>query len=133
MVVPVTSRGGDHREEERVSQVESVFPVCKTLTALDVAFGGAAHGMRELLPPYESIPKEFRNNRTEWNRLFSDWFYRGLSSLELEPKEGIDKHAALAHIRAVMSSFEPKHEHKEAGVAFLLSQWFTNPKWTAKK
>ena len=32
-------------------------------------------------------------------------------------------HPGLA-IAAILASFEPKHEHKEAGAAYLLSQWF---------
>jgi hypothetical protein len=28
------------------------------------------------------------------------------------------------HLKAIMGSFQPKHEHKTAGVAYLMSLWF---------
>jgi hypothetical protein len=37
----------------------------------------------------------------------------------------VDTNKALAHIQCIMMSFEPKHEHKTAGVAFLLDEWFS--------
>lgn len=95
---------------------------------LDMVFGPMS--FKGFLPPYEEIPLEFRRGHTDWNRLFSDWFFFGLASLDMEPKEGIDVKKAMRHIKTIMGSFEPKHEHKEAGVAYLLSEWFTDPKWT---
>lgn len=85
--------------------------------------------VKHLMPDMKDIPEEFKQfcgRGTKWNQLFSDWFYSGLSKLDLVPKDGIDKNLALRHIRAVMGSFEPKHEHKEAAVAYLLSLWFTD-------
>lgn len=88
----------------------------------------------DLMPPYDAIPDEFRGWRgTKWNDLFSDWFYTGLTELDLKPKPGIDKEQALRHIKTVMGSWEPKHEHKEAAVAYLLSLWFEDDStWTKK-
>jgi hypothetical protein len=107
-----------------------MFPI-QAVNDLELAFGGQS--LDTLMPRYADLPDEFKRGRTEWNKLFSDWFYCGIATLELDPKEGVDKAAALRHIKAVMVSFEPKHEHKEAGVAFLLDQWFTNPRWTRKE
>ncbi len=88
----------------------------------------------ELLPAYDSIPDEFRRTPgTKWNKLFSDWFFSGLESLDLIPKEGIDKAKALTHIKVAMQGWDSKHEHKEAGVAYLLSLWFEDSSsWTRK-
>lgn len=90
---------------------------------VDIAFGGHTD---KLLPKYEEIPDEFKNmnSRTKWNKMVDDWFYCGLKNLRLKPKAGVDTEKALKHIRAVMASFEPKHEHKIAGCAYLLSKWF---------
>jgi hypothetical protein len=90
---------------------------------VDIAFGG---NMAKLLPKYEDIPKEYKNmnDTTKWNKLVLDWFYCGLKSLKLKPKVGVDTNKAMAHIKAIMASWEPKHEHKIAGCAYLLSQWF---------
>ncbi len=102
------------------------------LSKMDVAF--PAHALR-LMPATEAIPAEFkdRNSQTKWNRLFADWFYFGLDKATFTPKAGIDKSAALGHISAIMGSFEPKHEHKEAAVAFLFSLWFDDVTYTCGK
>jgi hypothetical protein len=42
----------------------------------------------------------------------------------LTPREGVDKHKALAAIKAIIGSFAPKHEHKTSGCGYLLSEWF---------
>jgi hypothetical protein len=95
-----------------------------TISDLDVAFGTTKG-----LPAYNSIPDEFKSGRTKWNDLFSAWFFGGLKSLKIAAKQDIDKSAALKHIRALMKSFDPKHEHKEAGVAYLMSQYFDDAEW----
>jgi hypothetical protein len=60
-----------------------------------------------------------------WRDLFTRWFFAGLpKDTEFTPKAGIDRTKAMRHISACMRSFEPKHEQKEAGVAYLLSLWF---------
>jgi hypothetical protein len=95
------------------------------ISDVEVAFGSIKG-----LPDYAAIPAEFkRHGGTKWNKLMSDWFYSGLKSLRLAPNEGVDKDAALKHVRAIMASFEPKHEHKEAGVAYLMSQYFADAEW----
>jgi len=85
-----------------------------------------------LLPAYETIPDEFKHRNTKWTALFQDWFFYGLDSLTVTMKPGIDKSAALLHISTIMKSWTPKQEHKEAGVAYLMSQWFDDATWKAK-
>lgn len=94
----------------------------KNVTNLSLVFGG---NMVDLLPKMEAIPEEFkRHNGTEWNRIFSKWFFVGLpKGTEFEYKECIDGEMAMRHMLAIMKSWEPKLEHKEAGVAYLMSQW----------
>jgi hypothetical protein len=89
------------------------------VTDLDIAFGNVEH-----LPKWDAIPEEFKRGNTKWNRLFNQCFFCGAKGLQLVPKEGVDAKKALRVIRACMGSFEPKHEHKEAGVAYLFSLWF---------
>lgn len=96
----------------------------KKLDLADVAFGTTA-----LLPKYEDIPDDFKRRRTIWNDLFSSWFFDGLSALEMKPKPGIDGDLAMKAIRAHMVSWEPKHEHKEAGVAWMMDQLFESATW----
>lgn len=88
--------------------------------------------VRKMMPPYEEIPREFRHSSNKWNKLFSDWFFAGIKDLELVPKDGVDLNKALRHIKAIMGSFEPKHEHKEAAVAFLFNEWFSDVKYKVR-
>jgi len=54
--------------------------------------------------------------------------FSGLKKSEVPPvKEGIDVNMALRHLHAIQGSFEPKHEYKEAAVAYLASLWFETP------
>lgn len=105
-----------------------MFPINTELTKLDVAFPAS---VRHLMPKYEDIPKDYPD-RAKWERLFNDWFFGGLKKLALTPREGVDETKALVHIRCVMGSYEPAHEHKTAAVAWLLSQWFSDGKWESK-
>lgn len=92
------------------------------VTVVDVNFGG---DIKKLLPAYNDIPAEFkRYSGTKWNNVVTDWFFCGLKNCVWTPKPGIDTKKALAHIAAVMASFDLKHEHKEAGCAYLMSEFF---------
>jgi hypothetical protein len=97
----------------------------------EIVFG--AGKIDEMLPKYEEIPEEFKgfNSTNKWVRLVTDMFFKGLKSIEMTPKEGVDKEKAFKHIRAVMVSWRPKHEHKTAGCAFLFSEWFEDVQWEA--
>ncbi len=93
------------------------------VTKADTVFGGKVH---EILPPYEDIPDEFTSGRSPWVKWQREWFFNGISKIP-EPKEGIDTNLAMANLACVQGSFAPKHEHKEAGVAYLASLWFQKP------
>ncbi|TXH09053.1 MAG: hypothetical protein E6R04_09235 [Spirochaetes bacterium] len=79
-----------------------------------------------LMPKYEDIPEEFRdrNSSSKWIQFQRDWFFKGLKVSGLIPKKGIDLDTALRQLQAIQGSYEPKHEHKEACVAYLASLWF---------
>ncbi len=77
----------------------------------------------------DKIPPEFtRHGGTVWNNLASRWFFCGLDKSLLKPKDGIDMVDALTHLKYCIESWEPKHEHKQAGVAYLMSLWFEEVK-----
>lgn len=88
---------------------------------LDLAFPAQ---VKHLMPPYEEIPEQFRGGQSPWTRVVQTWFYKGLSAAKLHTKPGVDGAKALRHLSCIINSFEPKHEHKMAAVAFLMSQWF---------
>ena len=91
----------------------------------DIAFGVTK---LDVLPLYESIPEEFKRgtgDARKWTEIFTQWFFNGLpQNTKFKVKDGIDERKAMAHIVSVMRSFRPKHEHKTAAVAWLLSRWF---------
>lgn len=93
------------------------------VSELEIAFGG---NLDILMPRMEEIPAEFhRHAGTKWNDMFSTWFYKGISRSLLVPKdETIDQQMAMEHLAAIMGSWQPKHEHKEAACAYLMSLWF---------
>ena len=70
----------------------------------------------------EAKKRGFFNGNTPYNKLFSTLFFSGG---KVEFKEGVDKkfkEKVWPYLRAFMGSFEPKHEHKEAICALLLSE-----------
>ena len=106
------------------SQIIPILPV--SVSSVNMVFGG---DIEKLLPKYEDVPEEFKSGSYshKWIKLFNTWFMQGLpENTDFIPKEGIDPKAALRHIAAIMRSWEPKHEHKEAGCAYLLSLWFSD-------
>lgn len=96
-----------------------------SVEGLDLIFGG---NIKKLLPEYEDIPDEFKMQGNYWVRWQQKWFFSGLSESDVpQAKEGIDLKAAMQHLASIQRSFEPKHEHKEAGVAYLATIWFVTP------
>ena len=96
----------------------------KDISNAEAAFGT---GDVDLLPPYDQIPKEFKewNNKNKWGKIVDRWFFEGLpKGTKFNAKKGIDEKKAFKHIVAAMRSFASKHEHKTAGVAYLMSEWY---------
>ena len=97
----------------------------KEVSDLDLGFG--PKNLEEYLPAMSEIPEEFREQRGEakkWIQVVDDWFFSGIHNLVATPKVGVDKKTAMRHLKTILSSYDPQHEHKTAGVAWLLSQWF---------
>lgn len=94
-----------------------------------VVFGDIKH-----MPKYDTLPADFkRHNGNAYCNAISHWFFSGgkfehnvltIDGTDFHPKAGVDARKALRAIKAVLGSFEPKHEHKEAACAFMLSEWF---------
>ena len=87
------------------------------------------------MPKMNDIPKEFRNmnSRNKWNRFQQDWFFNSVPGLQVWPKEEIDPEKALQHLSGIQRSYEPKHEHKVASVAYLASLWFDDITYDGQK
>ena len=92
----------------------------------EVVYGG---DINKLIPEYKDIPKEFKSISNKWAKVFNDWFFCGLKDVEWKPKQDINVDDALRHIEAVMRSWACKQEHKEAGCAYLMSEFFEDVKY----
>lgn len=108
---------------------DKMFPIAE-VDNLTLAF--PAH-VSNLMPKYDEIPKEFRYGSNKWNKFFNDMFFSGIKNLKLIPREGVNQNKAIRHIRTIAGSFEPQHEHKEAAIAYLMDQWFSDGSWERAK
>jgi hypothetical protein len=95
----------------------------REVSDLDVAF---CHKAEQLLPPMKALPKCYHGwpNKRPSIKFVERWFYSGVEDPKFHPRKGVDTKKALRHIKACLGSFELKHEHKTAGVAFLVDQFF---------
>ena len=92
---------------------------------VDLAFGSTVW-----LPVPEVIPKEFWHEN-QYSRFMDGWFFDGLTEKSLKNiilSDSLSSEEAgerVKQIMAILESWAPKHEHKIAGCAFLLSQFCT--------
>lgn len=89
------------------------------VSGAELAFGG---DMKKLLP--ESIPATFIESSSKWHTIINDWFYVGITDVSCVPKKDVDTNEAIRHIKAILASFEPKHEVKIESCAYLMSCFF---------
>lgn len=82
------------------------------------------------LPAQEDIPAEFWQPGNEWAKVATSLFFYGgdiHQDYGLRFRDGlsdIERYDAMRAVRACLGSFGVQHEHKEAGVAYMLSEWF---------
>lgn len=70
----------------------------------------------------EADKRGFLHGHTKYNDLFSELFFSGG---KLNFKENLDKefvNNVLPYFKSLIGSFGPKHEHKEAVCALILSE-----------
>lgn len=100
----------------------------------DVTLVFPANVVGTLLPEWSEIPEAFREGDdpevAPWEELQRLWFFAGVGvDAKFYLSEGVDGNEAIRHLSAIQRSFEPKHEHKVAGVAWLASLWFEAVRW----
>jgi hypothetical protein len=119
---------GDDLKKQAVAETIFKPPFSPAaISALDMAF--PAHVIGKYLPLWDDIPEEFRKRGNKWTKLVDHWFALGLKNTP-NTKEGLDSISVWRHLKTCMGSREPKHEHKVAGVAYLMSLWLTDDKET---
>lgn len=78
----------------------------------------------DMLPVYAELHADFRTDEHPMCEVANHWFRYGLKQgVKLYPKPEISGEEVFRHLSCCMGSFQPKHEHKIAGVAFLLDLW----------
>lgn len=86
--------------------------------------GDAAFGARlSDYPPENTIPVEFHRHNNRYAEAVSTLFFRGgrLSDFGLNWKNPRNVQYSIV-LRALLSSFDPSHNHKTAAVAWFLSE-----------
>lgn len=91
-----------------------------SITDVEVAFGTT-----RLLPKLEDIPEEFSRGNPYTQVAEAIFYGHPLPYCEIEMKEGVDLRLLKRAVRAHFWSFEPKHEHKIAGVGYMISRVVT--------
>lgn len=105
------------------SKVENI-PV---VTDVDIAFGGG----HRLMPASEDLPNVDRT----WHELFAKIFYGAPEGKEVifDMKEHFNKEDGEKYwrfLKSVISSYGPKHQHKEKFCAYVFSEWLNG--WELK-
>lgn len=93
-----------------VSRVQQAFPA----------------DLGDLLPPLDLIPEVFQKGRAGHVSTYARAMAIGRidESLALIKRDDVDSEVAWKHLCTIAGSFEPRHEHKEAALAWLISLWF---------
>lgn len=109
------------------TQLNDGFDAPQSISDVLFAFPGE---IKHLMPDYSAIPAEFQNinHVTDWNKFIFHWLMRGnpFDAWELRTLPGVDGQVAIRHLATIGKSYQPKHEHKEAAMAWLLSRWFAS-------
>ena len=79
----------------------------------------------DYMPKWEDIPEQYKDGSSPWLDFQRCWMRHGLSAhlFRFVPKEGLAGTTIFRQLDAIQRSFAPKHEHKEAAVAYLAESW----------
>lgn len=87
----------------------------------------------DYMPAWADIPEDFKSYTAaanDWQEFAHTWFrygigseYTGFLCTEVGDDERLDGETVTRQISAILGSYAPKHEHKMASVAYLLSLW----------
>lgn len=81
-----------------------------------------AFSTMRLLPSWDDIPEEFRRGNIYTQMADAIFFGRELPECEIEMNAGFAPEALNRAVRAHLKSWGPKHEHKIAGVGYMIAQ-----------
>lgn len=88
---------------------------------LTAAFGADMNAY----PPLDAMPEEYRRGRADGCEIASKLFYEGgkMSDFGRVIMKGVDNTEFLTTLRAMLSSFSPKHEQKMAAAGLLIDTY----------
>lgn len=87
-----------------------------SITDVEVAFS-----TMRFLPPREVIPDSFWEGNTYTGLADAIFFGWALPALSIDIKDGIGPEALRRCVEAHLQSWGPQHEHKIAGVGYMIS------------
>lgn len=91
------------------------------ITDVELAFG-----TEKLLPPWEEIDQSFKDGNIYTRLAEAIHFGSPLPDAEIVFKEGFEADGVAQElnrcVRAHLTSFGPKHQHKVAGVGWIIAQ-----------
>lgn len=85
----------------------------------------AAFSTERLLPEWKVVPQDFRDGNLYTKLAEAIFFGTTLPAGDIELKPGVTPEKLSKAVRAHLQSFGPKHEHKIAGVGYLIAQFAT--------
>lgn len=88
-----------------------------SITDVEMAFS-----TERLLPDESDIPREFFEGNAYTDLAEAIFLGSELPNRELELKEGYTPEMLVRAVRAHLGSFAPSHEHKIAGVGYMIAQ-----------
>jgi hypothetical protein len=113
-----------------------MYPIKTDLCRYSLVVNGLGLGNRpttDLFPDLNTIYPEFWRSFPArlWEKFQADWFFEGLASHTLIPREGVDTVTAFRHLNVVQRSWDIPHEDKVKAVTWLLHEWFSGGTWVA--
>lgn len=105
----------------RVTQFVIAGHTIPEMDGLAAAFGAD----RSAYPAMNSLPEKYQRGQANGCKVFSALFFGGgkLADHGLELNAGVDAKAFLTTLRALMSSFAPNQELKEATCGLLIDTY----------
>ena len=91
--------------------------------------------MIDIYPSYESIPQSVKDRvnqlpaQDKYHRLMTDWFFEGLSMLELRTKDNVDPFVIKRRLMLLLNDRSISHEHKKAAFVWICEQTLDDAKW----
>lgn len=80
-----------------------------------------AFSTERLLPSWDDIPEEFKDGNLYTKVAEAIFHGEPIPDCGIEMKEGVEPEKLNRCIRAHLKSFGPKHEHKIAGVGYMIA------------